>query len=33
MPGKYLAVIDDPGCTNWLGVDEKINQEAEDEAL
>ncbi|MBV44846.1 MAG: hypothetical protein CML87_03245 [Rhodobiaceae bacterium] len=28
-----LAVIDNPGFTNWLGVDEKINQEAEDEAL
>ena len=28
-----MAVIDNPGFTNWLGVDEKINQEAEDEAL
>ena len=28
-----LAVIDNPGFTNRLGVDEKINQGAEDEAL
>ena len=28
-----LAVIDNPGFTNWLEVDENINQEAEDEAI